>query len=51
MVWHIYWLAVLALIGAIVCVVIRTFDEHSEYEIPAAEVERMEKARGAKLYA
>lgn len=51
MVWHLYWLAVLGIIAAIACTVIRTFDEHSEYEIPAAEVERMEKARGAKLYA
>jgi cytochrome o ubiquinol oxidase subunit 1 len=45
MVWHIWWLAVFGLIGAIVCVIIRAFDEETEYVIPAAEVERMEKAK------
>ena len=43
LVWHIIWLLVVGLIGAIACVVIRSFDEETEYVIPAAEVERMEK--------
>ena len=41
-VWHITWLVVLGLVGAIVCLIIRSFDEHTEHTIPAAEVERME---------
>ncbi len=45
MVWHIFWLAGLGLIGAIVTVIIRTFDEETEYTIPAAEVARMEAER------
>lgn len=42
MVWHMYWLAALGLIGAIVCLVIRAFDDHTEYTITAAELEKME---------
>ncbi|HSW96373.1 MAG TPA: cbb3-type cytochrome c oxidase subunit I [Candidatus Saccharimonadales bacterium] len=45
MVWHIYWLAVVGLIGAIVCVVIRTFDEDTEYVLTAKEVEKIESER------
>ena len=48
LVWHIIWLAIFGLIGSIVCVVIRSFDEETEYIIPAAEVEKMENER--KIY-
>ncbi|HSH55269.1 MAG TPA: cbb3-type cytochrome c oxidase subunit I [Candidatus Limnocylindrales bacterium] len=43
-VWHIMWLAVVSLIAIIICVIIRTFDEHTEYTITAAEVEKLEQA-------
>ncbi len=43
LVWHIWWLLVVGLIGAVVCVIVRAFEEETEYVIPAAEVERMEK--------
>lgn len=45
MVWHIFWLAGIGLIGAIVCVVIRTFDEDTERVVPAEEVARFEERR------
>ena len=41
-VWHIIWLAIVGLLGAIACVIIRSMDENTEYVIPAAEVARME---------
>ena len=41
-VWQIMWLIIVGFIGAIVCVIIRTFDEDTEYVIKAEEVERME---------
>jgi cytochrome o ubiquinol oxidase subunit 1 len=44
-IWHIVWLAVVGLVGVIVCVIIRALDEHVEYIIPAAEIERMEMER------
>ncbi len=43
LVWHIIWLALLGIFGAIACVIIRSFDEDTEYVLPAAEVERLEK--------
>lgn len=45
MVWHIIWLAILGLVGAIVCVIIRGMDEETEYIIPAAEVAKMESQK------
>ncbi len=45
LVWHIIWLAALGLAGAIACVIIRSFDEDTEYILPAAEVERLEGAQ------
>lgn len=44
-VWHMNWLAVAGIVGAIVVMVVRLFDEHTEYTIPAEEVEKMEEAR------
>lgn len=49
-VWHIIWLVVLGLIGAISCFIIRAFDENTEYVITAAEVEKMEKERNRGGY-
>lgn len=46
MVWHIFLLAAVALIAMVVCVVIRTFDEETEYVLPAAAVKKLEAARG-----
>lgn len=42
LVWHIIWLAAVGLIGAIACVIIRSFDEHTEFVVPASEVQRIE---------
>ncbi len=45
LVWQIIWLAIAGLVGAIVCVVIRSFDEDTEYTITAAEIEKIEAGR------
>ncbi|MDE2019790.1 MAG: cbb3-type cytochrome c oxidase subunit I [Patescibacteria group bacterium] len=45
LVWHILWLAAVGLVGAIACLIIRGWDEHTEYVLPAAEIEKMEMAR------
>jgi cytochrome o ubiquinol oxidase subunit 1 len=47
-VWHITWLIVVSLIGVLAVFVWRTFDEHVEYTIPAAEVKRLETERKQK---
>jgi cytochrome o ubiquinol oxidase subunit I len=44
-VWHMYLLATLSLVGAIVCVIMRAMDEHTEYEILADEMARLENKR------
>jgi cytochrome o ubiquinol oxidase subunit I len=44
-VWHIIWLAVAGIVGIITCIIVQSFNEHTEYVIPAAEVERLEMAR------
>lgn len=41
-VWHIAWLAIAGILGIIVSVIIRTFDEDTEYVLPAAEVAKIE---------
>ncbi len=43
LVWHILWLSIFGLVGAIACVIILSFDEHSEYVLPAAEVQKIEE--------
>jgi cytochrome o ubiquinol oxidase subunit 1 len=44
-VWEIVWLAVVSIIGIIVVFIIRGFDEHSEYTLTAAEVQKIEETR------
>jgi cytochrome o ubiquinol oxidase subunit 1 len=43
MVWHAWLFAIIGFVGAICCVILRTFDEHTEYVLTAAEVEKIEK--------
>ena len=45
-VWHIFWLAFLGFVGTIVCIIIRSFDDDTEYVLPAEKVKQMEAARG-----
>ncbi len=45
MIWHMFWLAAIGLVGAIVCVIIRTFDEDTEYTVSAAEIAKIEAGR------
>lgn len=45
MVWHIFWLSAIGLIGAVAVFIVRSLDEETEYIIPAREVERMDRER------
>ena len=49
MVWYIWWLAVLSALGALVTVIARSFEDDTDYLIPAAEVERIENRRYRQL--
>lgn len=48
-VWHINWLAAVSILGIIVCLIARTFNEDSEYTIPAEVVEKMEEEHARKV--
>jgi cytochrome o ubiquinol oxidase subunit I len=49
MVWHIWALAIVSLLGIIVTFIARTYDRDVDYYVPAAEVEAIERARYARL--
>lgn len=44
LVWHIWWLAGIAAVGVILCIIIRSLDEDTEYVIPKNEVKQMDAA-------
>lgn len=44
-IWHVWWLALVALIGVMTCIIWRISDDETEYIISAAEVERIEASR------
>ncbi|MGE5041724.1 MAG: cbb3-type cytochrome c oxidase subunit I [Candidatus Levyibacteriota bacterium] len=44
-VWHLVWLIVLGAIGAIFCVIKRTFNDDTEYVLKAADVAKLERER------
>ncbi|MCL1497795.1 cytochrome o ubiquinol oxidase subunit I [Xanthomonas nasturtii] len=49
LIWHIWWLAIIGLVGMIGSFIVRTFDDDIDYWVPADEVERIENARFALL--
>ncbi|WER50267.1 cytochrome o ubiquinol oxidase subunit I [Cupriavidus sp. WKF15] len=49
LVWHIWLLAIAGLVGAIATFILRSYDRDVDYYVPAAEVERIERARYAQL--
>jgi len=51
MVWHIWWLAIVAGVGILGAVVVRTFDDETEFVMPATEVQAIEDARRQALAA
>ena len=48
LIWHIWWLAVLAGLGAYATFVVFAWRDHDEYVIPAAEVARIDRANLAE---
>ena len=49
MIWHVWWLAILAALGMLFTVIARSMDDDIHYIIPAAEVERIENERYLQL--
>jgi cytochrome o ubiquinol oxidase subunit I len=42
-VWQILWLVLFGLIGVVACIIIRSFDDNTEYVLTAKEVAELEK--------
>ncbi|PLZ02657.1 cytochrome o ubiquinol oxidase subunit I [Burkholderia sp. WAC0059] len=49
LVWHMWLFAAVGLAGAIVTLLVRSYDQDVDYYVPAAEVARIENARYAQL--
>ncbi|MFJ1300926.1 cytochrome o ubiquinol oxidase subunit I [Pseudomonadota bacterium AL_CKDN230030165-1A_HGKHYDSX7] len=45
LIWHIWWLAIVGLVGMVGSFIRRAYDRDVDYWVPAAEVERIENAR------
>lgn len=45
LIWHIYWLVVLMVLGIVVLLMMRSFDYETDYYVPHAEVEKIENER------
>ncbi|HEV7617882.1 MAG TPA: cytochrome o ubiquinol oxidase subunit I [Burkholderiaceae bacterium] len=50
-IWHIWWLAVIGLAGIVITAIVRSFDDHIDYTIPANTVRLIEKQHGPALVA
>jgi cytochrome o ubiquinol oxidase subunit 1 len=44
-IWHIWWLAPICLLGVFGCIIIRSMDDETEYILTAREVEKLENRR------
>jgi cytochrome o ubiquinol oxidase subunit 1 len=51
MIWYIWWLAIVAGLGILIAVAVRTFDDDTEFVLPAAEIQAIEEQRRAVLAA
>ncbi|WP_114238496.1 cytochrome o ubiquinol oxidase subunit I [Dyella sp. C9] len=49
LVWHIWWLAAVGLLGMIGAFIARAYDNDIDYWVPAEEVEKIERSRHAQL--
>ena len=46
LIWHIWWLAIVCAVGAYATFVVFAWRDEAEYEIPAEEVERIDRDQG-----
>lgn len=48
LIWHIWWLAIVGAIGAVVLIIVRTMNDDTEYMVTAKELERLDAIRHRK---
>lgn len=51
LIWHIWWLAIAAFIGGLVCLILRLSNDNTEYKITAAKLKKLEDANRSKVAA
>lgn len=49
LIWHMWWLALVGLIGVITTIIIRCSDDETEYTLPATELKRLDVTSRGKL--
>jgi len=49
MIWYIWWLAILSVLGMLYTVIVRASDDDTDYIIPAGQVEQIEEQRYRQL--
>ncbi|USI74057.1 cytochrome o ubiquinol oxidase subunit I [Sphingomonas morindae] len=47
LIWHIWWLVIVGLVGAFITFIVFAWRDHDEYEVPVEEVARIDRARRA----
>ncbi len=45
LVWHIWWLVIASLLATVAALIVRSYDQHTEYYVTAEEVESVENER------
>lgn len=48
-IWHIWWLAIIACLAIVATIIIRSFDDHTEYVIPAKTVALLESGKAGGI--
>jgi cytochrome o ubiquinol oxidase subunit I len=43
LVWHIWWMALLGLLGIIFSIIVHSFNENRAYDVPAEDIARIER--------
>jgi cytochrome o ubiquinol oxidase subunit I len=43
LVWHIWWMALLGLLGVVLSIIVHSFDENRAYYVPAEDIARIER--------
>ncbi len=51
MIWRIWWLAIIGLLGVIITLIVHTSNDDTEYELSVAEIERYESPRAPRAAA
>jgi cytochrome o ubiquinol oxidase subunit 1 len=41
-IWHIWWLAAIGMLGLVICIIVRTTEDDTEYVLRADEIEKLE---------